>query len=242
MDIDTLIFILIIIVMFPLKFWIDKKRFLKQKQHDYNSSISPSDAYTICKSRIREAEFELNKYAKRKKLRVIWDPSLKPPNASATFPFLIVFTGDWSFLADSSLSSKAYLYSTLGHELAHKDNEPSYSFRKSTHNLKNHVREIRADFCGLSFAMNYFEDRSFVIQSKYIYKTNADNDRKTDHPSHKLRKMCLESHKQFSRAVIEDIVRAEEYCDISDQTKSSDYIDWLEKECYKGFIFRKGTF
>lgn len=242
MSIDTVIYILIIICIFPMKFWLDKKRYLKQLQKHNNSSFSSKDVYNICKSRIKEGEVKLNEYAKCKIIRVIWDPSQNPPNASATFPFLIVLTGDWSFLADFSLASKAYLYSVLGHELAHKDKEPSYSFRKSTHNLKNHVREIRADFCGLSFAMNFFDDRNFIIQSKYKHKTNADNNNKTDHPSHKLRKMCLESHEKFNRSVIEDIVRAKEYCDINEQTKSADYIDWLEKECYKGVIFRKGIF
>ncbi len=243
MVVELAYIIVMLCVFFPVKYWLDKRKYLKhlQEQHNHQFSLSPIEIYNICKSRIKEGELQLQKYAKNKTLHIVWDSTPKPPNASASIPFLIILTGDWSFLSDSSLDSKAYLYSTLGHELAHKDNEPLYSFRKSTHNLKNHVREIRADFCGLSFAMNFFDDRSFVIQSKYKTHT-TDINSKTDHPSHKLRRMCLESHEQFNRDVIEDIVKAEEYCDITPQTKSSNYIDWLEKECYKGLIFRKGTF
>lgn len=206
-------------------------------------SASPNEIYDICRSCIKDGEKRVNEYAKGKRLFTIWNASTRKPNASAGLPFLIVFTGDWSFLADKSDASKAYLYSTIGHELAHKDNEPHYSCRKQSHNLKNHVREMRADFCGIAFALNYFKDRDFIIHSKFKYRTNMDDDlKKTDHPSNMLRKKCLEKHKHFGKAVIEDMVKAEEYCDINDITKSSEYIDKLEKECYMGRIFRKGTF
>lgn len=245
MIVELAYIIIMLCMFFSVKYWIDKRKYLKhlQVQHDYQSSLPPIEIYNICKSKIKEGELQLNRFAKNKTLRIIWDPTPKPPNASASFPFLIILTGDWSFLADSSLDSKAYLYSTLGHELAHKDNEPLYSFHKSTHNLKNHVREIRADFCGLSFAMNYFEDRNFIIQSKYKYKVNKDNcNTKTDHPSHKVRKQCMEKFDCFSRAVIEYIINQKEYCDINEKTNSVEYIGKLEEACYKGRIFRKGSF
>jgi hypothetical protein len=52
----------------------------------------------------------------------------------------------------------------------------------------------------------------------------------------------MQKHLLFGREVIEDIVNAQEYCDINEITKSSEYIDRLEKSCYKGKIFRKGSF
>lgn len=245
MIIELIKIIIFSCAFFFVKYCIDKYIFLRHlhSQHDLQSTLSHFDIFKNCKSLIKEGEIQLNKYAKNKKIRIVWDPTPKPPNASASIPFLIILTGDWSFLADSSPDSKAYLYSTLGHELAHKDKEPIYSFCEFSHNLKNHVREIRADFCGLSFAMNYFEDRNFIIQSKYKYKViNTNNNVKTDHPSHEVRKQCMEKFDHFSREVIEYIVNAKEYCDINETTQSEEYIDKLEKACYKGKIFLKDHF
>ena len=57
-----------------------------------------------------------------------------------------------------------------------------------------------------------------------------------------MRKACLEKHKRFSIDVIKDIIEAKEYCDIGDKTISPEYINILEQKCYRGKIFRKGTF
>ena len=231
--------IMIAIIALPVKIWIDKKRYIKQLDKREGLSLSSNEIYDVCKSYIKDGERHLKEYTNGKKIYTIWDPSTKKPNASAGLPFLIVFTGDWSFLADNSEASKAYLYSTIGHELAHKDHEPSYSCSNRTCNLKNHVREVRADFCGIAFAMKYFKDRDFIIKSKFKYRTNIDDkEKKTDHPSNTLRKYCLENHKEFNKVVIEDIVKAKEYCDL----RSKEYIDDLEQKCYKGRFFYKGSF
>ena len=238
---DLIAVMIMAIIALPLKFYIDKCRYLK-KLHEIKG-IESEQVYKDCKSQIKEVEIAVNQFAKSKKIHIIWVPSFKKLNASAGMPFLIVLTGDWSFLADKSKSALAYLYSTIGHELSHKDKEPCYSCSKFSHNLKNHVRETRADFCGVAFAMNFFEDRDFIIQNKFAYGLSNDNkDKKTDHPSNALRKACLEKHKRFSIDVIKDIIEAKEYCDIGDKTISAEYINILEQKCYRGKIFRKGTF
>lgn len=239
---NLICFLIITIILFSIMHFIDKRSFIKQIRKKY-PDISPTEVINACKGNIKKGETHLRGFANNKLLFVKWVPSSKSPNASASIPFLIILSGDWSFLADSSPSSKAYLYVTLGHELAHKDHEPIYSLCKFTHNLKNHVREIRADFCGIAFAMNYFDNRDYIIQSRFKFKANhISPDKKTDHPSNRFRKECLKKNRQFSRDVIEEIVSEEEYCDINANTKSKEYIDKLERACYKGKIYHKGSF
>ena len=157
-----LIWVLIFtILLFSIMYFIEKKSFIKQLPKDF-PNMSSTEIIDTCKRNIKECETHLRQYANNKLLFVKWIPGSKSPNASATIPFLIILSGDWSLLVDSSPSSRAYLYATLGHELAHKDHEPMYSLSKCTHNLKNHVREIRADFCGIAFAMNYFDNRDYI--------------------------------------------------------------------------------
>ena len=239
---SIMVTILLMIIIFS-KLCIDKKTYLKhlQKKNFSEQSLSSDKIFDICKARIKEGERLLCEYS-GKRIHIVWAPSSKKPNASASIPFMIIFTGDWSFLADKKDASKAYLLHTIGHELAHKDNEPVYSFRSFSCNMKNHVREMRADFCGLSFAMNYFNDRDLIIQSKYEYKNIEHSYKKTDHPSDILRKKCMETYKRFSIAVIEEIVKAKEYSDVNERTGSSEYIERLERKCYNGHIFREGTF
>lgn len=55
-----------------------------------------------------------------------------------------------------ALDTQLFLLTTIGHELGHADNEPRI-LAPLPSMFRNHIREIRADYCGILFARRYLD-------------------------------------------------------------------------------------
>lgn len=140
----------------------------------------------------------------------------KYANASAfLFPFIIL-KNDWTFLCEDNEESISYLFLTIGHEIAHKDKEPGHiSKNKKDRYFTQHVREIRADFYGVDFAVLCGFDRKTVINSKVKIEEKFNDaeafNKYSDHPTAQLRYECLKEFSSFKPETIKYIAKEEHY-------------------------------
>ena len=129
----------------------------------------------IVYDKIEKCQEMLDKFLQKnnavKRYKIKWIPSNNAPNAHAASCKKIILTGDWSFLENDVIcidnkkyETLDYLYLTVGHELGHKDSE---LFPSIFTNIQNYIREIRADFCGIEFAVFCQVERKLAIETKY---------------------------------------------------------------------------
>lgn len=195
-----------------------------------------------CKTEINQCQHDLREFSGNTKIKIVylrWRQTYKKINAYALLPGCICLSGDWLHLAspDSVISknARAALYSVVGHELGHKDHEPMFSLNK----FKNHIREIRCDFCGVKFATTYGYARDEAIYARYIYDgeniTSPDVTEKLTHPSSQTRLYCLNNYPKFCTEIIDYIVNKELYF-------NERVIQNLYKSVFRGKIFTKDDF
>lgn len=143
----------------------------------------------------------------------------------------IELRGYWSDLlstnAETAYKARIALYYVIGHELGHMDNEPSKIIPSNCvewfirallalirKDFRSQIRELRADYCGIIFAMQSIEgltdsNRIQVIEDCFDYEISklGKNKDKGDsmHPSFQKRKEILKSHTFFNVQLIQDL-------------------------------------
>lgn len=105
---------------------------------------------------------------------------------------------------------------TIGHELGHADNEPRI-LAPFPSTFRNHIREIRADYCGLVFAIRYLKKyhpdivitREQLVKLRYDYSVEHTEPkyREADftHPSLLKRYEVLSNNPVFNEKLIRDL-------------------------------------
>ena len=128
--------------------------------------------------------------------------------------------GDWSELEHTDqgivLDTKLYLLTTIGHELGHADSEP-HILAPLPSKFRNHIREIRADYCGLIFAMRYLSKyhpdilttREELVKLRYDFSVKHTNPKYREanftHPSLLKRYMILSNNPVFNEELIRNL-------------------------------------
>ncbi len=162
---------------------------------------------------------DLRDQNKMKHIFVLYPPlnrRNKYANATAVlFPFILL-KNDWTFLRKENELSIPYFLLTIGHEMAHKDKEPTCVCNKRNDRFfLQHIREIRADFYGVKFATLCGYERKIVIDSKKKieseFKGAESFNEYSDHPTAQLRYECLEKYSCFSPETIRYIAQKESY-------------------------------
>lgn len=148
-------------------------------------------------------------------------------NGNALIRNVIIIKGDWTDLVFNSSDSKSALNPELlmliGHELGHKDSEPlGFPFLR----FQNHIREVRADKCGLLLSMHMGIDEAIAISAKFPNLKTDEKDHFT-HPSDYHRKEMIT--KSISDAI--DIIAER------NRIKSSRIIEYYKRHSMKGHIF-----
>ena len=192
--------------------------FLPVKKRDDVVCTKISDCQKLLNNFLQEKEL-------KKKYRIIWEnqrnkEKKKAPNAHAAAFGRIVLTGDWTILNEESININGiqyrtidYLYLTVGHELGHKDSEP---FVCLFSNIQNYIREVRADFCGIQFAVYCGVERKVAIDTKYHLSEYYDKEYNASlssinryldgHPSNLERKHYLDISDTFSENVVDAVI------------------------------------
>ena len=159
----------------------------------------------------------------------------KIKNGNATLKGIIIVKGDWTDLINENKeianNKLQELYMLIGHELGHKDNEPRCSLFSK---FQNHVREVRADYCGLFFAKYYGFKSDDIISIRFPDNAPVGKDCLT-HPSASHRKYYLTfngTNKAFSEEVIDEIAKTLNY-------KNNKKIKKLKKESFRGSLINQ---
>lgn len=134
--------------------------------------------------------------------------SIKNLNANSLFPGLITVTPAWInkyFCNDDSW--KIALFITIGHELAHKLNEPKISAgfgRKAK--FTNWSRECRADFYSMKFAEKYLPEvsKDQLIKAAGL-KFDMHKKASYTHPSGSFRYRLIRDYSSIEKSVFEEI-------------------------------------
>lgn len=141
----------------------------------------------------------------------------------------IELKGDWSdLLSDDkqiSEAAKMTLFYTIGHELGHLDQEPSILYPDNSiirlcsalvvKDFRSQIREIRADFCGVLFALNALnnlssintDNRQYIIETVFNYeiKKHGKDKESSTHPSFSKRELILTENLTFDQALVESL-------------------------------------
>lgn len=140
----------------------------------------------------------------------------------------IELTGDWSDLLSEdnviSKEAKVTLYYVIGHELGHLDQEPDVCCAKSLFlkakyflsalvrkDFRCQIRELRADYCGVIFALKALKnlniDRQYVVDTSFNYEIKKCKKDKGDsmHLPFFERKRILTENPIFNKELVETL-------------------------------------
>lgn len=213
---SIIIIVILFIIIVAVLFWVLWNHLIFKYRLKYFKIIKDT------KLNIKKYNTLVNELRNQNKMKHIFIlyPSLnrinKYANATAVFFPFILLKNDWTFLHEEKKLFAAYFFLTIGHEMAHKDKEPTCVCNKRNDRyFVQHIREIRADFYGVKFATLCGYERKIVIDSKkkieLDFKGAKSFNKYSDHPTAQLRYKCLEEFSCFSPETIRYIAKEESY-------------------------------
>lgn len=148
-------------------------------------------------------------------------------NGNALIKNVIIIKGDWTDLVFNNVgytrSLNPELLMLIGHEIGHKDFEP---LRFPFLPFQNHIREVRADKCGLLLSIHMGIDEGTAIEAKFPNPEINEKDHFT-HPSNYHRKEMIAG----------SIYDAIETIATRNKIKSRCIIEYYKRQSMKGNIF-----
>lgn len=215
--VELILFVVLLVILFVILVMYNsklKKEFLKDMSvvlglTEYETTQKFEELLRMAEECCTE-ECHKTKAAPAKIIVFAFSFSRESLNANSTLPGKILISPTWiKKLLDADPQWRVAFLETIGHELAHKMNEPNpiYWFSKKAR-LTNWARECRADFYGVEFACKYLpsETRATVIQAMKK-KYPASRRSECTHPSWTTRYKLLERHTHLEQAVFEKLRR-----------------------------------
>lgn len=182
-----------------------------------------------------------------KKIPIFFKLNKEAPNGRSFKWFMkfISIYGNWFEIEspdkEVALQARLALLMDVGHELGHIDHEPRI-LAPLPSKFRNHIREIRADYCAIEFTMWYLEkyeialkiDRVQLIEIRRNFlkrhtKAKFQGESST-HPSIDYRCNILLEHSEFNESLIREI--GKKYC------ATSKKVDNLCSESFVGRILQ----
>lgn len=213
--------VVILKVIFP---YYKLRRLIKKEGHDFASVKRETKLWL--------EEFEC--FTEKFNYKLVYlTKSAGSIGGTALYGKFILIQGDWykCRFKDKKNIWKTAMYTTICHELGHKDNEPKgyvLAFNKYRR-FTNHCREVRADlyskYCLINILDYSKEDiiAAFELKSSESYFKNKDED---SHPSWNTRINIISRYDGFNEDVIKEIAGK---LKVSESSKHYiDMINWYQ--------------
>ena len=195
--------IILAAIIFAFFYYYIPYRRLIRKIKKYGNSLSN------VKKETRQRIKEMKAYVRSKGYRLFYITRNKSNiNGNSFFKGLITIDGDW-YKPAYQLNRREWIiaqWSTICHELGHKDNEPKgYNFAFTKDKIfVNYVREVRADLYAKRKLIYEFRYPTCDIMKAYALKCQDNKKDYSDgtHPSWNFRLAILEKYDWLNEEVI----------------------------------------